>query len=56
VDWEKLRSGAGGALAAKYEASLDDLTFRGLVERKGSMLRLTESGMLLSNEVFQVFV
>jgi coproporphyrinogen III oxidase-like Fe-S oxidoreductase len=41
---------------AKYENALTDLFARGLIERSGSMVRLTESGMLLSNEIFQRFI
>jgi len=56
VDWNRLRGSARGEFLAGYEDSLKSLFERGLVEQRGPILRLTESGILLSNEVFQIFV
>jgi oxygen-independent coproporphyrinogen III oxidase len=56
IDLNPLRSGRFGDLLIKYENSLTDLYSRGLIEKTGSTVRLTESGMLLSNEIFQRFV
>jgi oxygen-independent coproporphyrinogen-3 oxidase len=56
VDWNRLRIFYPGDDLAEYENSLQELCARGLLEWKDSMIRLTASGMLLSNEVFQVFV
>ena len=56
VDWNRLlRSGHDDFLAG-YEDSLRDLRAKGLIDKTDSIIRLTESGMLLSNEVFQTFV
>jgi oxygen-independent coproporphyrinogen III oxidase len=55
VDLNLLRNANYGDLT-KYENSLTDLYAQGLIERIDSTIRLTESGMLLSNEIFQRFV
>jgi oxygen-independent coproporphyrinogen-3 oxidase len=56
VDWNQLRNMSGSHLLKKYEDSLRDLCDKGLVEWDGSIVRLSRLGMLLSNEVFQLFV
>jgi oxygen-independent coproporphyrinogen III oxidase len=56
VDCSRLQNGGFGNYLEKYEDSLQDLHVRGLIERNGSIVRLTQSGMLLSNEIFQLFV
>jgi oxygen-independent coproporphyrinogen III oxidase len=56
VDLMLLRNAKYGDCLDKYENSLTDLYDRGLIERTDSTVRLTESGMLLSNEIFQRFV
>jgi oxygen-independent coproporphyrinogen III oxidase len=56
VDLDLLRNGNYGDCLAKYENSLTDLYAQGLLARTDSTIRLTESGMLLSNEIFQRFV
>jgi oxygen-independent coproporphyrinogen III oxidase len=56
VDLNLLRNENYGDYLTKYEKSLADLCDRGLIDRTDSTIRLTESGMLLSNEVFQLFV
>jgi oxygen-independent coproporphyrinogen-3 oxidase len=55
VDWNGLQTVYGDD-PAKYEQSLQEWCARGLVERNGSVVRLTPSGMLLSNEIFEIFV
>jgi oxygen-independent coproporphyrinogen III oxidase len=55
VDLNLLRKTNYGDLA-KYENALTDLFAQGLMEMTDSTVRLTESGMLLSNEIFQRFV
>jgi oxygen-independent coproporphyrinogen III oxidase len=56
LDWNQLRNANYNDYLAKYEGSLNDLFARGLIERKDAVVRLTETGMLLSNEIFQRFV
>ena len=56
VDWSRLRSNYNGTDLVKYEGCLQELSAGGLVEWKGSIVRLTAQGMLLSNEIFQLFV
>ena len=56
VDWRALRAGFSTERASRCDAALEELRAEGLVEPCGAGLRLTRRGMLLSNEVFQVFV
>jgi oxygen-independent coproporphyrinogen-3 oxidase len=56
VDWDHLQSMDSGGILKTYEASLRGLCSDGLIEKNGSNYALTIRGMLLSNEVFQVFV
>jgi oxygen-independent coproporphyrinogen III oxidase len=56
VDWDRLTVGQNSVRAKDYERSLKKLVSDGLIEWKGSIVRLTPRGMLLSNEVFQLFV
>lgn len=56
VDCSRLKNSHYGNYLKKYEDSFNDLQSRGLIERKDAIIRLTQSGMLLSNEVFQLFV
>jgi oxygen-independent coproporphyrinogen III oxidase len=56
VDLDQLRNTYYADHLIKYEDSLNDLYAQGLIERIDSVIRLTESGMLLSNEIFQRFV
>jgi hypothetical protein len=41
---------------SEYAAGLRDPFAARLIERRGPFLRLTEEGVLLSNEVFRVLV
>ncbi len=56
VDWELLMKEYDADSLSPFEPGLQDLSTRGLIERNGSRIRLTESGMLLSNEIFQLFI
>ena len=56
VDWDRLKSMSGNQSLQKIEDSLRELGDKGLAEWRDSIVRLTPSGMLLSNEVFQLFV
>jgi oxygen-independent coproporphyrinogen III oxidase len=56
VDLDLLRNANYGHYLTKYENSLTDLYAQGLIKKSASTIRLTESGMLLSNEIFQRFV
>jgi len=40
----------------RYEAPINRFLDDGLLERQGGMLRLTDRGVLVSNEVFQEFI
>ena len=56
VDWQKLLRTYGGNALGRYEDSMRRFSARGWVEWKDSTVRLTPSGMLLSNEIFQEFL
>jgi oxygen-independent coproporphyrinogen-3 oxidase len=56
VDLDQFRAAYGLDVAAVYKGDLARLEEDGLIELEGSCLRLTASGLLMSNEVFQVFV
>ena len=60
VDWEQLRAEGAARnltpLVAGWEAELARFLDLGLLVRQGPVLRFTARGMLLSNEVFQIFV
>jgi oxygen-independent coproporphyrinogen-3 oxidase len=56
VDWTQLRSTYEGDKLEEYEHSLKELSARGLIVWEGPVARLTAAGMLLSNEIFQLFV
>jgi oxygen-independent coproporphyrinogen-3 oxidase len=52
VDLGELRTEFGEGLVQGAEAALSDVEQAGLVERKGSRVRLTARGRMVSNEVF----
>lgn len=56
VDWNALHEHDDDNCLADFRARLDAPADRGWVEWHGSRVRLTPSGMLLSNETFQLFV
>jgi oxygen-independent coproporphyrinogen-3 oxidase len=56
IDWRSLQSIYGENALSKQLLLLQDLAGRGLAELSGSKIRLTPSGMLVSNEIFQLFV
>jgi oxygen-independent coproporphyrinogen III oxidase len=56
VDWKSLQVRFGRERMLEYEPGLHDLGQRGLVQWKDSNVRLTVAGMLLSNEIFQLFI
>jgi oxygen-independent coproporphyrinogen-3 oxidase len=56
LDWNRLQDVYGEQCLAKYESDIRQLSARGLVERKDEMFRLTPPGMLVSNEIFQLFI
>ena len=55
VNWKLLQKVYAEHLTV-YENPLRDLSERGLIKRDGDIIRLTASGMLISNEIFQLFV
>jgi oxygen-independent coproporphyrinogen-3 oxidase len=56
IDLEELCSEFGEGSVSAYSAVISEFTGMGLLERAGSVIRLTPSGRLLSNEVFEQFV
>lgn len=56
VDLRAFRRRYGADLLEQYGESLRRPMAAGLLERSGERLRLTDRGVLLSNEVFQAFV
>ncbi len=56
VDWTQLRRGLYASFLPKHEDSLRELCSRGLVEWTDGRVRLTPPGMLVSNEIFQLFI
>ncbi len=56
VDWKRLQDNYGGDCLSQYEPGMREFSKRGLVEWKDSTVRLTPSGMLISNEIFQLFI
>ena len=56
VDWKSLQNSYGAGRLSTYEGTLQDWLQQGLAQKTGDVVRLTASGMLLSNEVFQQFV
>ena len=56
VDWKCLQNSYGAEKLSTYEGALEDWLQQGLAQKTGDVVRLTASGMLLSNEVFQQFV
>ncbi|HSW39331.1 MAG TPA: radical SAM family heme chaperone HemW [Acidobacteriota bacterium] len=56
VDWSRLRSDDKSGFLDGCEHKLKELSLRGLVEWNNDTVRLTVHGMLLSNEILQMFV
>jgi len=56
VDWRQLQNTYGADELSRHEVSLREFSAKGWVEWKDSVVRLTPTGMLLSNEIFQLFV
>jgi oxygen-independent coproporphyrinogen III oxidase len=56
VNLVKLRAIYGQDCLARYESGMLEFVHKKLVEWTDSVVRLTPAGMLLSNEVFQLFV
>jgi len=56
IDWEALKAAHPERKLSIYEASLRALSDKRLAEWKGPVVRLTPAGMLVSNEIFQMFV
>jgi oxygen-independent coproporphyrinogen III oxidase len=56
LDWRRLQDVYGSQCLAKYESGMQEMSARGLIEQKDNLFRLTPSGMLVSNEIFQLFI
>jgi oxygen-independent coproporphyrinogen-3 oxidase len=56
VDWSLLSGTYGHKRLSQLENFLQDLSKEGFIEWNGSVVRLTSTGMLLSNEIFQEFI
>jgi oxygen-independent coproporphyrinogen III oxidase len=56
VNWEFLRELCSKDRRDRYEDSFKKLLNEGWIEWKDAIVRLTPSGMLISNEIFQLFI
>jgi oxygen-independent coproporphyrinogen III oxidase len=56
LDWNQLQCIYGRECLARYESELRELALKGLLEWNGASVRLMPSGMLVSNEIFQLFI
>jgi oxygen-independent coproporphyrinogen-3 oxidase len=56
IDWEIIREGCTYERRAAFEGSFEKLAAWGWIEWNDSVVRLTQQGMLFSNEVFQLFI
>ena len=56
IDWDRLESTFPHSRTDRYKKVLFELQSQELVEWQDTNVRLTRSGMLLSNEIFQKFV
>ena len=56
MDLEQASARVGADLQSRYKSQMDELTELGLLERRGSHLRLTERAYLIANQVFTRFV
>jgi oxygen-independent coproporphyrinogen III oxidase len=56
VNWELLRELCSNDRRTRYEDSFKNLLDKGWIEWKDAYVRLTPSGMLFSNEIFQIFI
>jgi putative oxygen-independent coproporphyrinogen III oxidase len=56
VDWNRMKHEYEESELSGYEASLREMSSRGLIDWDDATVRLTPQGILLSNEVFQTFV
>jgi putative oxygen-independent coproporphyrinogen III oxidase len=56
IDLQAFHRHHGADLLREYGSALRDSFAAGLLETKGGRLRLTDRGVLLSNEVFRIFV
>ncbi len=56
LDWEHVRRSFDSGRVETCEASFKEMAEMGLLEWEQSDVRLTQRGMLLSNEIFQKFV
>jgi oxygen-independent coproporphyrinogen-3 oxidase len=56
VDVERVRAQFGSQAIGFVEAALQECCVQGLLERQGTIVRLTSRGRLLSNEVFEKFL
>lgn len=56
IDTDSISARYGVDFWAEYEPSLQPFLDAGVLQREGTRLRLSREGMLIANEVFQVFV
>jgi len=56
IDLQRLESECSAEAITEYRTTIADCTRDGLLEQKGTTIRLTDRGRLLSNEVFAVFL
>ena len=56
VDLDEVVRAFGREVVEELSGTIEELARRGLLARQGSVIRLTQRGRLLSNEVFQRFL
>ena len=56
IDLRAIEADFGPTAMQNPRAAIEELTFNGLLESEGDVVRLTPRGRLLSNEVFQRFI
>ena len=56
IDLVEIAKKVGEDAVSGYSEALDELAQAGLIEREGAVVRLTERGRMISNEVFEKFV
>lgn len=56
IDTDRISARYGVDFWAHFERSLQPFLDQGMLQREGSRLRLSREGMLLANEILQLFV
>ena len=56
VNLPEVRARYGERLVSRFERALDEMSDCGLLEREAGMVRLTERGRLMANDVFSALL